>query len=210
MLAQGMSVESDALDAQTRYLLGSLAAKRGDATLALKLWKDVAPPTGVDSGEWQLTLARTALQASDAAASAEAIRRLIEGRQTVSADLAQNVLDVAQEMLDLRALDAAQKVYEALVPVTTDLRAREALFGLGRVHELKSEADAAAANYLRSALLIQATAPDNLAFQARLLAALNLMRGGHKDDARAQFEWLLRNSKDAALTEAAKRGLSRL
>jgi tetratricopeptide (TPR) repeat protein len=117
---------------------------------------------------------------------------------------------MAQEMLDLRALDPALQVYEALVPVTSDLRAREALFGLGRTYELKGDAAAAAAAYLRSALLNQVAAPDNLAFQARLLAALNLMRGGHKDDARAQFEWLLKNSKDAALTEAAKRGLGRL
>jgi hypothetical protein len=59
-------------------------------------------------------------------------------------------------------------------------------------------------------LLVQAVAPDPLAYQARLLAALNLMRAGLKDDARAQFQWLLRNSKDPALMEAAKRGLSRL
>ena len=39
---------------------------------------------------------------------------------------------------------------------------------------------------------------------------LNLMRAGLKDDARAQFEWLVKNSKDPALTDAARRGLSRL
>ncbi len=79
-----------------------------------------------------------------------------------------------------------------------------------RVHELKGDATAAANFFLRSALLVQAAAPDALAFQARLLAALNLMRAGLKNDARAQFEWLLKNSKDAALTEAARRGLARL
>ena len=84
------------------------------------------------------------------------------------------------------------------------------MFGLGRAHELSGEPVAAAGYYLRSALLVQAVAPDSLAFQARLLAALNLMRAGLKDDARAQFQWLLRNAKDPALVEAAKRGLSRL
>jgi hypothetical protein len=209
-LTRSMSLDAEALDAQTRYLLGTLAAKRSDAALALKLWKGLPAPPSVDAAEWQLTLARTALQAGDVAASAESMQQLLEGRKSASADFAQNALDIAQEMLDLRALDAAQKVYEALVAVSTDMRAREALFGVGRVHELKGDANAAAAAYLRSALLVQAAAPDNLAYQARLLAALNLMRAGHKDDARAQFEWLLRNSKDAALTEAAKRGLNRL
>jgi hypothetical protein len=97
-----------------------------------------------------------------------------------------------------------------MVPLSNDGVAREALFGLGRAHELAGDPVPAAAHYLRSALLIQAAAPDALAFQARLLAALNLMRAGLRNDARAQFEWLLKNSKDPALTEAARRGLARL
>jgi hypothetical protein len=209
-LMQSSGVESDELDAQTRYLLGTLAAKRNDAALALKLWKGVPTPAGVNADNWQLTLARTALQAGDAQASAETVKRLFTGRTTLPADLAGVSLEIAQDMLDLRALDAAQSVYEALAPLASDARSREALFGLGRVHELKGESAAAAAAYLRSALFVQAAAPDALAVQARLLAALNLMRAGMKDDARAQFQWLLRNSKDAALIEAAKRGLERL
>jgi hypothetical protein len=96
------------------------------------------------------------------------------------------------------------------VRVAPEAQAREALFGLGRTHELAGEPVPAAAHYLRSALLVQGTAPDALALQARLLAGLNLMRAGLKDDARAQFEWLLRNAKEPPLIEAAKRALSRL
>jgi hypothetical protein len=209
-LTQSLGMRPEALDAQTRYLLGTLAAKRHEAALALDLWRDIPAPPGTDAAQWQLTLARTAVQAGDTAESVRAIGVLLQAGRTLTAELAQSVLDVAQEMLDLRALDAAGRVYDALVPVTAGLAAREALFGLARVQELKGDAAAAAAAYLRSALLIQATAPDNLAFQARLLAALNLMRAGYRDDARAQFDWLLRNSKDPALTEAAKRGLNRL
>ena len=209
-LMQSLSIDPQALDAQTRYLLGTLASKRGDAAFALKLWGGLPTPAGVDANEWLLTVARTSLNAGDAAAAAASVERLLAGRTSVAPELGQSVLDLAQEMLDLRSLDAAQKVYELIAPLTTDLRAREALFGLGRVHELKTDSTAAAAAFLSSALLVQAAAPDNLAYQARLLAALNLMRAGLKDDARAQFEWLVRNSKDPALTEAAKRGLSRL
>jgi hypothetical protein len=36
------------------------------------------------------------------------------------------------------------------------------------------------------------------------------MRAGFKQDAKAQFEWLVKNSKDTALLEAARRGLNRL
>ena len=202
--------ELETLDAQTRYLLGSLAAKRNEARLALKLWQGLAPPPAGNPVEWQLTLARTALQAGDADTSAAAMKRLLSGRTAVSAELAQSVLELAQEMLDVRKLDAALSVYELLVPLASEPRAREALFGLARAQELNGEPVAAAGAYLRSALLAQPGAPDALAFQARLLAGLNLMRGGLKADARAQFEWLLKNSREPALTEAARRALSRL
>ena len=108
----------------------------------------------------------------------------------------------------MRAL-IAQALYALLAPSWRCARTCT-FFSLGRIHELRGDARAAATFFLRSALLVQATAPDALAFQARLLAALNLMRAGLKDDARAQFEWLLKNSKDPALTEAARRGLARL
>lgn len=209
-LMQTTGVEPDALDAQTRYLLGTLAAKRGESTRAFRFWNGLATPANLDPAQWQLTLAHTALQAGDASAGASALKRLLGGRTSLSAELTASALELAQEMLEMRALDAAQAAYEQIAPIASDARAREALFGLGRVHELKGDAPAAAASYLRSALLVQAVAPDALAFQARLLAALNLMRAGLKDDARAQFEWLVKNSRDPALTEAARRGLNRL
>jgi tetratricopeptide (TPR) repeat protein len=138
------------------------------------------------------------------------MKRLLAGRTSVTPLLAQSVLELGQEMLDMRTVEAAQAVYALLVPLSNDDHAREALFGLGRAYELAGEPVSAAAYYLRSALLVQAVAPDTLAFQSRLLAALNLMRAGLKNDARAQFDWLLKNSKDPALIEAAKRGLARL
>jgi len=207
---QRIGFEVEALDGETRYLLGTIAAKHNDAALALKLWKGLPTPPKVNAIEWHLALARTALQAGEAALSVDTMKRLLEGRTSVTPLLAQSVLELGQEMLDMRAVEAAQTVYALLVPLSNDDHAREALFGLGRAYELAGEPVPAAAHYLRSALLVQAVAPDALAFQSRLLAALNLMRAGLRNDARAQFEWLLKNSKDPALIEAARRGLARL
>jgi hypothetical protein len=207
---QRIGLEVDTLDAHARYLLGTIAARHNDAGLALKLWNGLQTPTNVNAIEWELTLARTALQAGDARESAAILKRLLAGRANVSPQLAHRVLELGQEMIDLRTLGEARILYELLVPLSSDDHAREALFGLGRSYELSGEPVRAAGYYLRSALLVQAVAPDALAYQARLLAALNLMRAGLKNDARAQFEWLLRNSKDAALIEAARRGMERL
>jgi hypothetical protein len=200
----------EALDGEARYLLGTIALKHRDSELAFRLWNGLPTPPNLNAIEWELTLARVALQAGDAAASVATMKRLLEGRTSVSPQLAQRGLEVGQEMLDMRRTHEARTVYELLVPLSTDAHAREALFGLGRAYELEGEPLAASAQYLRSALLVQATAPDELAFQARLLAALNLMRAGLRDDARAQFEWLLKNAKEPAMIEAAKRGLGRL
>ena len=78
------------------------------------------------------------------------------------------------------------------------------------MQELKGNAVAAAASYLAAAFSTTPAVVDTMALQARLFAGLNLMRAGFKEDARAQFEWLVKNSKDTALLEAARRGLNRL
>jgi len=207
---QRIGFDLDALDEQTRYLLGTIASKHNDPALALKLWGGLPTPPALNPIEWQLTLAQTAFAAGDSDESVNTLRRLLSGRTSVSPQLAQRILVLGQEMLDMRVVESAQTVYELLVPLASAVQAREALFGLGRAQELAGEPVPAAAHYLRSALLAPATAPDALALQARLLAGLNLMRAGFKEDARAQFEWLLRNAKEPALIEAAKRALSRL
>ncbi|MGZ5094509.1 MAG: tetratricopeptide repeat protein [Burkholderiales bacterium] len=209
-LVQRPGFESEILDAQTRYLLGTIAAKRNEAALALKLWDGLAAPATMNAAEWQLTLARMSLQAGEAEASKSTIERLLAGRTAPSAELAQSILELAQEMLDLRALDAAETVFELMIPIVPESRAREVLFGLARTQELRGDWIAAAGSYLRSALLAQGGATDALASQGRLIAGLNLTRAGLKNDARAQFEWILKNTKEPDLVEAARRGLRRL
>jgi hypothetical protein len=197
---------TDKLDPQARYLLGTIAANREDPALALQLWDGLQTPANVKPDAWQLTVARTALRAGNAALGVETMRRLLSA--SAGPETLQGAFDLAQEMAELRKLAEAQALYEALARMASDNRLREALFGLGRVHELKGEAPAAATAYLRSALL--AGASDANALRARLLAAENLERAGLKDDARAQFQWLLKNAKEAAIVEAARRALARL
>ncbi|MGZ8230835.1 MAG: hypothetical protein ACXWUS_14450 [Burkholderiales bacterium] len=205
---QQIGAPFDTLDAQTRYLLGTIAANRNEPKLALELWEGLKTPASLKPEDWQVTIARTALQAGDSETSVNTVKRLLIGPVRLPPELAKSALELAQEMLDLRKLEHAQALYEAIARVAADAAARDAFFGLGRVHELKGEALAAAEAYLRAGL--PPGAPDAIGFQARLLAGINLMRAGMKDDARAQFEWLVKNSKDPALVDAARRGLARL
>lgn len=199
-----------ALDVETRYLLGTIASSRNEPALALELWKGVTPPPNVNPDEWQVQLAQTALRAGQPEAAVSAMKRVLAGRGGQQPELARRAAELAQEMLDLHRIEAAQAVFELALPLANDARAREVLFGLGRANELGGEPVLAAAYYLRSALLAEARAPDALALEARALAAMSLLRAGHKADARAQFAWLVKNSKDPAVTEFARRELKKL
>ena len=87
----------------------------------------------------------------------------------------------------MRTTDAAQTVYELLVPLVDRRRVRaKRCSGSGVRTSSKAIPLRPRRYYLRSALLVQATAPDALAFQARLLAALNLMRAGLQETTRAR------------------------
>jgi hypothetical protein len=87
---------------------------------------------------------------------------------------------------------------------------RQLLFDLGRAHEADGRGLVAAEHYLRSAALSEPRPADALARQARLAAGLSLARAGYRDDARTQFEWVLRNSRDPAQLEVARRELKKL
>jgi hypothetical protein len=202
--------EPGKLDPQARYLLGSIAYARNEPGLAVELWHDIGPPPSVNADVWQLTLAHAALRAGNADGAAAAMESLLRRRSALSGELMQRSFELAQEMLELRQLDYAQRAYELLLGASTDTRAREVLNALGRVHELKGEHATAAGYYLRSALSGDTRTADTLAVQARLAAAMSLVRAGLRKDARAQFEWLARNAKDAAVSEAARRELQKL
>jgi hypothetical protein len=204
------AIAFDALDAQVRYLLGSAAEVHGEPALALKLWSGIAPPPKLTADEWPLRVAQAAIRAGHPDAAVAALKQLTAGRKTLGPELVQRSIDLAQELLDLRRLEAAQAMYELVLPYAPEPRAREALFGLGRVHEFRNDHVAAAAFYLRSATLTNAPATDGLALQSRLLAGLSLARAGYRNDARAQLDWVIRHSKDAQFTETARRELKKL
>lgn len=209
-LFQHAGLEVDAIDDQVRYLLGAIAESRNLPVAALHFWQGLNTPPNVGAEEWQLRIAAAALRAGMVDRAAAALKSVIGAKKALSAELAQRSAALAQEILDAGKTDLARELFEALLPLIGTAQQRSVLFALGRIHGGTSQSPVAADYYLRSALLADGRPPDALALQARLLAALNLARAGYKDDARAQFEWLLRNSKDAAQLELARRELKKL
>jgi hypothetical protein len=112
---------------------------------------------------------------------------------------------LAQQLADHGLHDAAQALFERVLPHADAAQARIVLSGIARTHEARNQPLPAADFYLRSAL--RAKAADAAAAEARLLAGLSLARAGLHDDARAQFEWLVKNARDPAQIAVARREL---
>ncbi|MGH8699658.1 MAG: hypothetical protein ACREVR_00590, partial [Burkholderiales bacterium] len=203
-------MEAGALDPQARYLLGAAAEARDEPATARLYWDGIPVPPHMSAEEWSLRLAAAQVRSGKPEEGVAALKRALAGRQSLAPAFVQRGAGLARELLDSGQPDAAGEVFDLMLPLAAGSDARAILFGLGRAHELAGRSPAAAGYFLRSALLANAAAPDALALQARLAAGINLARAGYKDDARAQFLWLLGNSKDPDQREAARRELSRL
>ena len=209
-LFQEWDTEAGALDPQARYLLGTAAETHDDPATARRYWDGIATPPNVSAEEWSLRLAAVQVRSGMADEGVAALKRALAGRKSLSPEIVRRGAALARKLFDSGKPDAASEVFELMLPLAAGNDARAILFGLGRIQERAGRNPAAAGYFLRSALLADAKAPDALALQARLAAGINLARAGYREDARAQFQWLLGNAKDPTQREAARRELSRL
>ena len=193
------------LDPQARFLLGGMASESNQPLAAARYWQGLAPPPTVEADEWRVRLASVLVRAGSAEPAADALRALLAGRKTLSADLVQRALISVQDLQNAGFLKTAEELYRSLLPLAAVRERREILYGLARIAEGRNDFQNAADYFLEAALLADAKAPDPLAIDARLAAASNLGRAGLKDDARAQFDWLRKNVRDADKLEQIRR-----
>ena len=203
-------IAAEALDPQARYLLGEMAETRNAPALALRYWQGLAAPPNSGPGEWHIRVATLQWRAGAAEAAVGTMRALAKQERALPGPVANRALALGREMLAAGKAGLAEEMLAALLPLVTGEPARDMLYALGGIAESAAKFERAADYYLRSALAQGPQAPDARALQARLAAAANLARAGFRDDARAQFQWVIGNSKDAAQIELARREMSRL
>ncbi len=194
-----------ALTAATRYTLGSLAESLADHERALMYWQGLPAPESM-SDVWEVRLAALALRAGNAGVAAERARQLAT-RSAVPIPAAQlpEWIVLAQQYSDHGLMDGAQALFERVLPQADAAQARLVLSGLARMQEVRQQPLLAADYYLRAALI--ADGADAAASEARLLAGLSLARAGLREDARTQFQWVLKNARDPAQIAVARREL---
>ena len=198
-------VDRAVLTAPTRHTLGTLAETVADHELALLYWQGLPAPEGIPPAVWELRMAALALRAGRAGVAADIARRLTAAQSAIPTAQVPEWIVLAQQFTDHGLHDGAQALFERALPHADTVQGRLVLSGIARLHEARNQPLLAADYYLRAAL--RASSPDAAAAEARLLAGLNLARAGLRDDARAQFEWLLKNARDPAQIAVARREL---
>lgn len=197
------------LDPRARYLLGSMAEARNAPAAAVRFWQGLAAPPDAGAEEWQVRFATMQWRSGLPAAALDTMRVLAKPVKTLPDPAVRRAISLAREMLDAGMPGPSEALYAALLPAAGRGHARDILVALGGIAESAAQHARAADYFLRAALADESRATDALALQARLAAATSLARAGYREDARAQFEWLLKHSKDPAQIEIARRELSR-
>jgi hypothetical protein len=204
------TIDVAAIDRQARYRLGSIAEARDEAALAARLWAGLAVPAGTTMAEWEMRHALVYWRAGNPEEALKALAAAASEKQSLPANAVRDAIALGQEMIAAGKAETADASLPALLLLAGTGYQRELLMALGRTAEASGLFARAGGYFLQAALALDGRAPDATAPTARLAAGLNLARAGYKQDARAQFEWVVDHSRDPAEREVARRGLSKL
>jgi hypothetical protein len=206
---------AEAVPPAARHLMGTLAESAGNPALALVYRQGLPPPENMPAEVWSLRLAALALRAGHGEVAAETVRRLDTGsRWPVPAAQLPEWLSLTQQLLDHGFHEAGLLLSERLLPQVDAGQAHGLLSAIARAHEVRNQPLLAADFHLRAALRApkevpggSAPAAGDWAAESRLQAGLSLARAGLREDARAQFAWVLRNARNPAHIALARREL---
>jgi len=193
-----------AFSAETRYSLGGAAEALQQHVRALQYRQGLPAPDGISPAVWDLRIAGLALRAGRGDVVAGNIRSLTSATTPIPAAQLPEWITLAAQLADHGLAAETQLLAGRIAPYADPVQGRMLLVASARALESGNQPLLAAEYQLRLAL--SASQPDAAA-EARLRAAFNLARGGLHDDARVQFEWLLKNARDPAHIAVARREL---
>lgn len=197
--------DAGVIAATTRYTLGMMAEAAGDHPRALQYWQGLPAPDNIPAAVWKLRLSALAIRAGRAEVAIEIAGSLAAERSTIPAVQLPEWITLAQQFSDHGLHEAARALFARVLPFADAVQTRLLLSGIAQSHEVRGQPLQAAEFYLRAALRPPAT--DAAATEARLKAGFSLARAGLREDAKAQFEWLLKNAHDPAQIAIARREL---
>lgn len=193
-----------ALPADLRYQLGGAAEALQQHTRALQYRQGLPPPEGIAPAVWELRMAALALRAGRADVLAAITRQLAAAGTPIPPAQLPEWVALTMQLADHGLPAETQLLAARITPHVDSAQARLLLIATARALEAGGQPLLVAEYHLR--LASSATQPDAAA-ESRLRAGFNLARGGLRDDARAQFEWVLKNARDPLQIAVARREL---
>ncbi len=192
------------LTADTRYQLGGAAEALQQHARALQYRQGLPAPDGTAPAVWDLRIAGLALRAGRGDVGTAITRQLAAANTPIPAAQLPEWITLTSQLADHGLPAETQLMAGRIAPHADAAQRRLLLAATARALESASQPLLAAEYQLRLAL--NAPQPEAAA-ESRLRAGLNLARGGLREDARVQFEWVLKNARDPAQIAVARREL---
>jgi hypothetical protein len=204
------TIELAAMGGEARYRLGSIAEAHGEAATAVRLWAGLDAPAGMMKAEWETRRALVHWRAGQPEAAVAGLAAAANEKQGLPAKAVHVPISLGEAMVAAGSSEPTDASLAALLQLVGSKQQRELFTALGAAAEKGGRFAQAGGYFLKAALAPDGERAGATASGARLAAALNLARAGYKEDARAQFEWVIRNSRDAGEREVAKKAQAKL
>lgn len=192
------------LSADTRYQLGGAAEALQQHARALQYRQGLPAPEGTAAAVWDLRMAGLALRAGRGDVVTAITRQLSAANVPIPSAQLPEWITLVSQLADHGLSAETQLLAGRIAPHADAAQGRLLLAATARALESGSQPLLAAEYHLR--LASSASQPDAVA-ESRLRAGFNLARGGLRDDARVQFDWVLKNARDPAQIAVARREL---
>lgn len=197
-----------------RHALVDIALASSDIDRASEIMATITAPLsqqGQDQFMWRLRRARILVLGNQAEAGVTALSEIIAQHTQLTTLQRDRLLQVIFDLQTAGQHPQAYRLFESLLPQTTDTQPRRELFYWMADSQKAMEAYREAAElYLKSAFYPDPTQLDPWGQTAVYQAAEVLTRGGLYHDAEHLFERLLRTTEDPARRATLKRELQRL
>jgi hypothetical protein len=209
-LLESGSIELGAMGGEARYRLGIMAEAHGEAPIAARLWAGLDAPAGMTKAEWDTRRALVHWRAGQFEAASAGLAAAANEKQALPAKALDVPISLGQAMVAAGASEPTDASLAALLQLVGSKHQRELWMALGAAAEKGGRFAQAGGYFLKAALAPDGERAGATASGARLAAALSLARAGYKEDARAQFEWVIRHSRDAGEREVARKAQAKL
>jgi len=199
--------EARGISPPARYLLGDLGQQHNMLPQAVFFWRGLdQPPAGLNVEQWQMKRVGLFVAAGAYPEAVEAGQALLAEKKALAPEAVKSMTELAGALREAGQDAPATQLLLQLQALTGPAEQRSIQLQLGELAEKRGDARSAADYFLQVAAGEDAVSRQKLRYRA----ARNLAKAGFQEDARRQYQWLLRADPDPNMQAAVRRDLAAL